>query len=119
MHQRDLPDDVELALQGLEEAVPEAHVRPSTEARGHRGPRAVALGQISPPDPGRVSVEHAVEDAAAILTIRAGCFARLQQRRDPRPFGGRERMTTGHTPPRQVTTRRAPQPADHPLSPRA
>ena len=38
MHQRDLPDDVELALQGLEEAVPEAHVRPSTEARGHRGP---------------------------------------------------------------------------------
>src|SRR5690349_4927892 len=111
----DLARGVELALERLEDPLPEPLATPAAEARVDRLPRPVALGEIAPRHAGVHPVEHPIEDRAMIAVVRPAGLARRQQRHQPRPLRITELMAAHHPAARQQETYR-PSPSDHPLS---
>ena len=87
---------VEVALERLDDAVPQPLPGPAPEARVHRGPRPVALGEVAPRAPGRVAEEHAVEDEPVIPVVRPRGGLRGEQRRDAPPLRVGELMPMSH-----------------------
>ena len=77
---------VEVALERVDDAVPQPLARPAPEARRHRRPRAEPLGPVAPRAAGSVAAEHADENEPVVAGVRARDGLRGQQGRDARPL---------------------------------
>lgn len=59
---------VGLLLEGTQDSVPETDFGPTIEAGRNGGPRAVAFRQVAPRSTSSIDPEHAVDDAAMVLS---------------------------------------------------
>jgi hypothetical protein len=82
-------------LERRKQGVPDTGMDPAIELGGDRLPRAVVLWQVTPLGAGRMDLEHAVGQAAAVARSRSA--ARLgQQRLQPRPLLVSEVVSVSH-----------------------